>query len=87
MATARVAGRYAKALLSLAQERKELDEVGKDLDTLEALFEQSRDLVALLDPTGEFDFLLCRDQIHTADFLKVFVEGCGLPVGDLLRDF
>ena len=48
MATARVAGRYAKALLSLAQERKELDEVGKDLDTLEALFEQSRDLVVLL---------------------------------------
>ena len=42
MATARVAGRYAKALLSLAQERKELDEVGKDLDTLEALFEQAR---------------------------------------------
>ena len=48
MATARVAGRYAKALLSLAQERNELDAVGQDLNTLEALFEGSRDLVVLL---------------------------------------
>ena len=48
MATARVAGRYAKALLSLAQERNDLDAVGEDLNTLEALFEGSRDLVVLL---------------------------------------
>ena len=48
MATARVAARYAKALLSLAQERNELDAVGQDLDTLDALFAGSRDLVALL---------------------------------------
>ena len=48
MATARVAGRYAKALLSLAQERNELDVVSEDLNTLEALFEGSRDLVVLL---------------------------------------
>ncbi|MGB0179882.1 MAG: F0F1 ATP synthase subunit delta, partial [Flavobacteriales bacterium] len=48
MATARVAARYAKALLSLAQERNELDAVGQDLDTLDALFAGSRDLVVLL---------------------------------------
>jgi F-type H+-transporting ATPase subunit delta len=48
MATARVAARYAKALLSLAQERKEMDVVGRDLDLLSALFRDSRDLVLLL---------------------------------------
>ena len=48
MAAARVAGRYAKALLSLAKERNELDAVGRDLNTLQALFEDSRDLVTLL---------------------------------------
>jgi F-type H+-transporting ATPase subunit delta len=48
MATARVAARYAKALLSLAQERNELEVVGRDLDTLNALFADSRDLVLLL---------------------------------------
>ena len=48
MATARVAARYAKALLSLAQERNELGAVSQDLDTLEALFSGSRELVVLL---------------------------------------
>ncbi len=48
MAAARVAGRYAKALLSLAKERNELDAVGRDLNTLQALFEDSRDLVTML---------------------------------------
>jgi F-type H+-transporting ATPase subunit delta len=48
MATARVAARYAKALLSLAQERKEMDVVGRDLDLLSALFQDARDLVLLL---------------------------------------
>ncbi|MDA0945806.1 MAG: ATP synthase F1 subunit delta [Bacteroidetes bacterium] len=48
MARARVAARYAKALLSLAQERKEMDVVGRDLDLLSALFRDSRDLVLLL---------------------------------------
>jgi len=48
MATARVAARYAKALLSLAQERKEMDVVGRDLDLLSALFRDARDLVLLL---------------------------------------
>ena len=47
MATARVAGRYAESP-PLAQERNELDAVGQDLNTLEALFEGSRDLVVLL---------------------------------------
>jgi F-type H+-transporting ATPase subunit delta len=48
MARARVAARYAKALLSLAQERKDMDVVGRDLDLLSALFRDSRDLVLLL---------------------------------------
>jgi F-type H+-transporting ATPase subunit delta len=48
MATARVAARYAKALLSLAQERKELEVVERDLETLHALFAGSHDLVLLL---------------------------------------
>jgi F-type H+-transporting ATPase subunit delta len=48
MARARVAARYAKALLSLAQERKEMDVVGRDLDLLSALFRDARDLVLLL---------------------------------------
>ena len=48
MATARVAARYAKALLSLAQERNELDVVGADLEALQGLLSESRDLVLLL---------------------------------------
>ena len=48
MATARVAARYAKALLSLAQERNELDVVGSDLEALQGLLSESRDLVLLL---------------------------------------
>jgi F-type H+-transporting ATPase subunit delta len=48
MATARVAARYAKALLTLAQERNEVEVVGRDLETLSKLFEGSRDLVLLL---------------------------------------
>ena len=48
MATARVAARYAKALLSLAQERNELDVVGADLERLQVLLSESRDLVLML---------------------------------------
>jgi|TARA_B100001564_G_scaffold103791_1_gene85690 F-type H+-transporting ATPase subunit delta len=48
MATARVAARYAKALLSLAQERNELDVVGTDLDRIQALLSESRELVLML---------------------------------------
>ena len=48
MATARVAARYAKALLSLAQERGEVDAVGGDLDTLQGVLSGSHDLVLLL---------------------------------------
>ena len=48
MATARVAARYAKALLSLAQERGEVDAVGRDLETLHGVLSGSHDLVLLL---------------------------------------
>lgn len=48
MATARVAARYAKALLSLAQERGDVEAVGRDLETLHVVLRGSHDLVLLL---------------------------------------
>ena len=48
MATARVAARYAKALLALAQERGEVEAVGRDLATLHGVLSGSHDLVLLL---------------------------------------
>ena len=48
MAVARVASRYAKALLSLAEERGELDAVAQDLTTLEQVVEGNRELELML---------------------------------------
>jgi F-type H+-transporting ATPase subunit delta len=48
MAVARVASRYAKALLSLAEERGELDAVAQDLATLEQVVEGNRELELML---------------------------------------
>jgi F-type H+-transporting ATPase subunit delta len=48
MAVARVASRYAKALLSLAEERGELDAVAKDLALLEEVVAGNRDLELML---------------------------------------
>jgi F-type H+-transporting ATPase subunit delta len=48
MAVARVASRYAKALLSLAEERGELDAVAQDLATLQEVVDHSRDLELML---------------------------------------
>ena len=48
MATARVASRYAKALLSLAEERGELDAVANDLTTLDEVIGGSADLAVML---------------------------------------
>jgi len=49
MATARVASRYAKALLSLAEERGELDAVANDLVTLDEVVGGSADLAVMLN--------------------------------------
>ena len=43
-----LAGRYAAALLDLADERKALDEVAEDLKTVRALIAESEDLRRLL---------------------------------------
>jgi F-type H+-transporting ATPase subunit delta len=48
MAVARVASRYAKALLSLAEERGELDAVAKDLALLEEVVAGNRELELML---------------------------------------
>ena len=48
MGSKRVASRYAKALLGLASERKELTNVGSDINTLSSLLDSSRDFELLL---------------------------------------
>ena len=48
MGSSRVASRYAKALLGLASERKELTNVGSDINTLSSLLDSSRDFELLL---------------------------------------
>jgi F-type H+-transporting ATPase subunit delta len=44
----RIANRYAKALLELANERNELDQVHKEMNNLRSLIKNNRDLKALL---------------------------------------
>ncbi|MDA0729362.1 MAG: ATP synthase F1 subunit delta [Bacteroidetes bacterium] len=48
MAVARVASRYAKALLSLAEERGQLNEVAEDLATLDQVVAENRELELML---------------------------------------
>lgn len=49
MSNARVAGRYAKALLDLAVERNELDAVKTDMDQVHAAIRESREFSNLLN--------------------------------------
>ena len=51
----------------------------------------ARLFVALLDPGGEFDFLLRREQFHLADFAEVKLDGgvavVGGALGPVIRRF
>jgi F-type H+-transporting ATPase subunit delta len=48
MQSPRLAGRYAKSLIDLAQERGELETVYKDMQYLQQVVKQSRDFVTLI---------------------------------------
>jgi len=48
MLNPRLAGRYAKSLIDLSQERGELETVYNDMKYLQAVCKQSREFVALL---------------------------------------
>lgn len=73
-----LSGRYATALFDLAVERKSLDAVAGDIDTLDAVIKESDDFVRVLRSP-----LLARDtqvQAVTAVLAKA-------GVGDLVRQF
>ena len=48
MAESRIANRYAKPLLELAEERGDIKDVKKDMDLLKDLCESSRDFLLML---------------------------------------
>ncbi|MEO1190872.1 MAG: F0F1 ATP synthase subunit delta [Pseudomonadota bacterium] len=73
-----VAGRYALALLELADEQKALDAVAEDLRGLRGLMAESDDLVSLLRSP-----LFSREQQEKA--LAAIMDKAG--IGDLTRKF
>lgn len=48
MSEHRIASRYAKSLLGLADEKKSLDKVMKDMEAFQSLCEENRDMVLML---------------------------------------
>jgi len=73
-----LAGRYAAALLDLADERKALDQVSDDLQTLRSLIAESEDLRRLLGSP-----IFTRGQQHKA--MDALMGKAG--VGELTRRF
>lgn len=73
-----LAGRYASALLDLADERKALDEVAGDLKTVQALVAESEDLRRLLASP-----VFTREEQRKA--MAALLEKAG--VGELTRRF
>ncbi len=73
-----LAGRYASALLDLADERKALDEVADDLKTLRTLIAESEDLRRLLDSP-----VFSRDEQRKA--MTALMEKA--EIGELTRRF
>jgi F-type H+-transporting ATPase subunit delta len=71
-------GRYASALLDLADERKAFDEVAEDLKTLRALIDESEDLRRLLGSP-----VFTRDEQRKA--MTALIEKAG--IGELTRRF
>lgn len=59
----RLAGRYAKSLIDLAQERNQLEEVHADMVLFQSIFKQSRDFLNLV-----------RSPIITADKKNAIIE-------------
>lgn len=83
MRNPRLASRYAKSLLDLAIERNELEVVYKDMQYLQALCKQSREVVTLLrspviTPDKKLTVLtaLTKDKISasTSAFLRLLVN-------------
>jgi F-type H+-transporting ATPase subunit delta len=73
-----LAGRYAAALLDLADERKTLDEVADDLKSLRALIEESEDLRRMIRSP-----VFTRDEQRKA--MAALLDKAG--IGDLARRF
>ncbi len=73
-----LAGRYAAALLDLADERKALDEVAEDIKTVRALIAESEDLRRLLASP-----VFTREEQRRA--MAALLDRAG--IGDLVRRF
>jgi F-type H+-transporting ATPase subunit delta len=73
-----LAGRYASALLDLADERKALDQVSSDLQALRSLIAESEDLRRLLDSP-----IFTREEQRKA--MTAIMERAG--TGELTRRF
>jgi F-type H+-transporting ATPase subunit delta len=79
MPTTKAAKRYAKALLELAKERDEVEEILQDIEFIHNTLEDSRDLVVFLQsPVINFD-----DKIQALETL--FFEEIGEPTQLFLK--
>ena len=73
-----LAGRYASALLDLADEKKALDQVSDDLQTLRSMIAESEDLRRLLNSP-----VITREEQRQA--MSVLMDKAG--IGELTRRF
>ncbi|MBX9926689.1 MAG: F0F1 ATP synthase subunit delta [Hyphomicrobiaceae bacterium] len=96
--TASVAGRYASALLDLAQDQKTVATVEADLDTFDAMLQSSPDLKAFVrspvlsadDQVRALSAVLARAGIGgtAANFLQLVARNRRLfVVGDMIKTF
>ena len=93
MANARVAHRYAKSLISLAEQHSTVDQIQSDLETLVAALQSSHDLVLLLKSpivTGDRKLRVLEAifggslSTLSMSFLRILVEkGRESKVGDI----
>jgi F-type H+-transporting ATPase subunit delta len=93
----RLAIRYAKSLVELAQEQKKLDEVYKDMMFLQSICKSNRDFVAVLnspvikaDKKSQIIEAVTKGQIGTltASFLKLLsLKGRDLNLPEIISAF
>lgn len=93
----RLAIRYAKSLVGLAQEQNRLEEVNKDMMFLQAVCKSNRDFVAVLnspvikaDKKSQIIEAITKDRIGslTASFLKLLsLKGRDLNLPEIISAF